>query len=212
MTLAALENAIKVVDKKMGDLKIVIAGVGAAGVAITKILLDAGCENIIGVDRKGAIFPGRSDLNAAKLLGGGEHQPRAAQGRDPRGHAGRGRLHRCLGPRAHHARRPAVMHRDPIVFAMSNPDPEISPEAAEGYVAVMATGRSDYPNQINNVLAFPGIFRGALDAGATQITEGDEARRGEAIARTVATTSCHPVHRSQRVQPQGRRAGFRRGR
>jgi malate dehydrogenase (oxaloacetate-decarboxylating) len=192
VTLAALENAIKVVDKKMSDLKVIIAGVGAAGVAITKILLDAGVQNIIGVDRKGAIFPGRSDLNAAKLWVAENTNPEVRKGAIHEVMPGADVFIGVSGPNLITHDDLRVMHRDPIVFAMSNPDPEISPEAAEGYVAVMATGRSDYPNQINNVLAFPGIFRGALDVGASQITEAMKLAAAQAIARTVSDEELSP--------------------
>ena len=185
VVLAALTNALKVVDKKMGDLKVVIAGVGAAGVAIAKILMEAGVENVIGVDRKGAVTTGRDDLNASKRW--------FAENTNPEERAGA--LHEVMpgtdvfvgvsGPGIVLRDDLRVMNERPIVFALANPDPEITPEEAEGMVAVMATGRSDYPNQINNVLCFPGIFRGALDAGATTITESMKLAAAEAIAASV---------------------------
>ena len=185
VVLAALRNALKVVDKKMEDLKVVIAGVGAAGIAITKILMEAGVPNVIGVDRKGAVYEGRTDLNASKQW--------LAEHSNPEQRAGA--LHEVLpgadlfvgvsGPGLITRDDLRVMHSDPIVFALANPDPEITPEEAEGYAAVIATGRSDYANQINNVLCFPGIFRGALDAGATAITEGMKLVAASAIAGAV---------------------------
>jgi malate dehydrogenase (oxaloacetate-decarboxylating) len=185
VVLAALTNALKVVDKQMSDLKVVMAGVGAAGVAITKILLQAGVPNVIGVDRKGAIYEGRADLDASKQWFAENTNP------DLR----RGSLHEVMpgadvfvgvsGPGLLKRDDLRAMHNDPIVFALANPDPEITPEEAEGLVAVMATGRSDYPNQINNVLCFPGIFRGALDAGATSITENMKLAAASAIAAAV---------------------------
>jgi malate dehydrogenase (oxaloacetate-decarboxylating) len=185
VVLAALQNALKVVGKKMEELKVVIAGVGAAGVAITKILLQAGVPNVIGIDRKGAIFQGRADLDASKQWLAENTNPELRQGA----------LHEVLpgtdvfvgvsGPGLLLRDDLRVMHDDPIVFALANPDPEISPEDAEGLVAVMATGRSDYPNQINNVLCFPGIFRGALDVGARTITEGMKLAAADAIAASV---------------------------
>jgi malate dehydrogenase (oxaloacetate-decarboxylating) len=185
VVLAALTNALKVVDKKMEDLKVVMAGVGAAGVAITKILLQAGVPNVIGVDRKGAIYEGRADLDASKQWFA-EHTNRELR---------RGALHEVMpgadvfigvsGPGLLLRDDLRVMHNDPIVFALANPDPEITPEEAEGLVAVMATGRSDYANQINNVLCFPGIFRGALDAGAKSITENMKLAAASAIAAAV---------------------------
>jgi malate dehydrogenase (oxaloacetate-decarboxylating) len=185
VVLAALENALKVVGKRMTDLRVVISGVGAAGVAIAKILLQAGVAHVIGVDRKGAVWEGRDDLNPAKqwfaentnrdrhtgtlgeVIGGADVFV---------GVSGPGLLSRADVQR---------MASDPIVFALANPDPEIRPEEAAGAAAVIATGRSDFPNQINNVLCFPGIFRGALDAGATTVTEGMKLAAAEAIALAV---------------------------
>lgn len=185
VALAALENALRIVDKPMSALTVVIAGVGAAGVAISKILLNAGVGEVIGVDRKGAIWEGRDELNVAKLWFA-EHT-----NRDRR----EGTLSDVLpgadvfvgvsGPGLITASDLRKMAKDPIVFAMANPDPEIRPEEADGLATVIATGRSDYPNQINNVLAFPGIFRGALDAGATKITEGMKLEAARAIAEVV---------------------------
>jgi malate dehydrogenase (oxaloacetate-decarboxylating) len=185
VTLAALQNALRIVDKPMSSLRVVVAGVGAAGVACSKILLEAGVAEIVGVDRKGAIWEGRDDLNAAKLWFA-EHTNRERR---------EGTLSEVLpgvdvfigvsGPGLVTASDLRKMAKDPIVFAMANPDPEIRPEDADGLAAVIATGRSDYPNQINNVLAFPGIFRGALDVAATAITEGMKLAAARAIAEVV---------------------------
>jgi malate dehydrogenase (oxaloacetate-decarboxylating) len=185
VVLAALRNALKVVDKRMEELKVVMSGVGAAGVAITKMLLAAGVPNIIGVDRKGAIYEGRPDLDASKQWMAEHSNPELR----------RGSLHEVLpgadvfigvsGPGVLLRDDLRTMHNDPIVFALANPTPEIMPEEAEGLVAVMATGRSDYANQINNVLCFPGIVRGALDAGATTITEHMKEAAAAAIADSV---------------------------
>ena len=185
VTLAALQNALRIVDKPMSSLRVVVAGVGAAGVACSKILLEAGVAEIVGVDRKGAIWEGRDDLNAAKLWFA-EHTNRERR---------EGTLSEVLpgvdvfigvsGPGLITASDLRKMAKDPIVFAMANPDPEIRPEDADGLAAVIATGRSDYPNQINNVLAFPGIFRGALDVAATAITEGMKLAAARAIAEVV---------------------------
>jgi malate dehydrogenase (oxaloacetate-decarboxylating) len=171
VVLAALRNALKVVGKKMEDLKVVIAGVGAAGVAITKILMEGGVQNVIGVDSKGAIFQGRTDLNAAKQWMAENTNPEMRKGAIHEVLPGADVFVGVSGPNVLIRDDLRAMADDPIVFALANPDPEITPEAAEGMAAVMATGRSDYPNQINNVLCFPGIFRGALDANATSITE-----------------------------------------
>jgi malate dehydrogenase (oxaloacetate-decarboxylating) len=186
VVLAALQNSLKIVDKKMADLKVVIAGVGAAGVAIAKILMQAGVENVIGVDRKGAIFTGRDDLNASKQWFAEHTNPEMRQGAVHEVMPGADVFVGVSGPGLLKRDDLRVMHNDPIVFALANPDPEILPEDAAGLAAVMATGRSDYPNQINNVLCFPGIFRGALDAGATTITEGMKLAAAEAIASAVS--------------------------
>jgi len=185
VVLAALTNALKVVDKRMEDLKVVMAGVGAAGVAITKILLQAGVPNVIGVDRKGAIYEGRADLDASKQWFAEHTNPEHRKGSLHEVMPGADVFIGVSGPGLLQRNDLRVMHNDPIVFALANPDPEITPEEAEGLVAVMATGRSDYPNQINNVLCFPGIFRGALDAGATEITENMKLAAASAIAATV---------------------------
>ena len=192
VVLAALTNALKVVDKKMEDLKVVMAGVGAAGVAITKILLQAGVPNVIGVDRKGAIYEGRADLDASKQWFAEHTNPEARKGSLHEVMPGADVFVGVSGPGLLLRDDLRVMHSDPIVFALANPDPEITPEQAEGMVAVMATGRSDYPNQINNVLCFPGIFRGALDAGANQITENMKLAAAHAIAAAVPDEELSP--------------------
>jgi malate dehydrogenase (oxaloacetate-decarboxylating) len=185
VTLAALENALKIVDKKMEDLSVVVAGVGAAGVAISKILIQAGVPNIIGVDRKGAIWEGRDDLNVAKLWFAENTNPERREGALAEMLPGADVFIGVSGPGLITASELRMMARDPIVFAMANPDPEITPEDADGIARVIATGRSDYPNQINNVLAFPGIFRGALDVAATTITESMKLAAANAIAACV---------------------------
>jgi malate dehydrogenase (oxaloacetate-decarboxylating) len=192
VVLAALRNSLQVVGKRMEDLKVVIAGVGAAGVAIARILLEAGVPNVIGVDRKGAVYEGRSDLNAAKQWFAERTNPESR----------RGALHEVMpgsdvfvgvsGPGLLLRDDLRVMNRNPIVFALANPDPEIVPETAAGMCSVLATGRSDYPNQINNVLCFPGIFRGALDAGAASITEGMKLAAADAIAAAVPPAELSP--------------------
>ena len=185
VTLAALENALRIVDKPMGSLRIVIAGVGAAGVAISKILLEAGVAEIVGVDRKGAIWEGRDDLNVSKLWFAEHTNKERREGTLSEVLPGADVFIGVSGPGLLTASDLRKMAPDPIVFAMANPDPEIRPEEADGLAAVIATGRSDYPNQINNVLAFPGIFRGALDVAATAITEGMKLAAARAIAEVV---------------------------
>jgi len=185
VTLAALENALRIVDKPMESLRVVIAGVGAAGVAISKILLEAGVPEIVGVDRKGAIWEGRDDLNVAKLWFAENTNKERREGTLAEVLPGADVFVGVSGPGLITASDLRQMASDPIVFAMANPDPEIRPEEADGLAAVIATGRSDYPNQINNVLAFPGIFRGALDVAATTITEGMKLEAARAIAEVV---------------------------
>jgi malate dehydrogenase (oxaloacetate-decarboxylating) len=192
VTIAALRNALKIVDKKMEDLKVVVAGVGAAGVAVTKMLLALGVPNIIGVDRKGAVYNGREELNAAKRWYAEHTNPEMRRGAIYEVLPGADVFIGLSGPNIIMRDDLRVMANDPIVFAMSNPDPEIPPEEAEGMVAVMATGRSDYPNQINNVLAFPGVFRGALDAGATRVTDEMKMAAADAIASVISDVELSP--------------------
>lgn len=185
VALAALWNSLKFVDKKIEDISVVISGIGAAGVAIGKILLSAGVGEVVGVDSTGAIYEGRDNLNFAKeWFAKNTNTDRKAgfladvlEGSDV-----------FMGVSAPNLLTSADVRKmavDPIVFAMANPDPEITPEAADGTAAVMATGRSDYPNQINNVLAFPGIFRGALDVCAPNITEPMKLAAAKGIAGVV---------------------------
>ncbi|MGZ4692030.1 MAG: malic enzyme-like NAD(P)-binding protein [Acidimicrobiales bacterium] len=192
VVLAALENALKIVDKKMIDLSVVIAGVGAAGVAISKIIMEAGVPNVIGTDRQGAIFDGRGELNPAKQFFAENTNADRRQGSLAQVLAGADVFIGVSGPGLLTADDLRTMGSKPIVFAMANPDPEIRPEEAAGIASVIATGRSDFPNQINNVLCFPGIFRGALDAGATTITEGMKLAAANAIASAVDEDDLSP--------------------
>jgi malate dehydrogenase (oxaloacetate-decarboxylating) len=186
VVLAALENALRIVDKKMDELSVVIAGVGAAGVACAKILMEAGVPHVVGVDRKGAIWEGRDDLNVAKQWFAENTNPDRRTGSLSEVLPGADVFIGVSGPGLVTVDDLRRMAADPVVFALANPDPEIRPEEATGVAAVVATGRSDFPNQINNVLCFPGIFRGALDAGATAITEGMKLAAAEAIASAVS--------------------------
>ncbi len=186
VTLAAVENALRITGKKMEDLSIVISGVGAAGVAIGKILLGAGAGEIVGVDSQGAVYDGRDGLNAWKQWFAENTNPHGKQGALSDVMAGTDVFIGVSAPDVLTVDDIEAMNDDPIVFAMANPDPEIRPELVGDLVRVMGTGRSDYPNQINNVLAFPGIFRGALDARASDITEGMKLAAAEAIARSVS--------------------------
>ncbi len=192
VTVAALRNAVKIVGKSMSDLKVIVAGVGAAGVATTKMLMALGVENIIGVDRRGAVYTGRDELNASKRWFAEHTNPEMRKGAIYEVLPGADVFIGLSGPNVIMRDDLRVMAKDPIVFAMSNPDPEIPPEEAEGMVAVMATGRSDYPNQINNVLAFPGVFRGALDAGATTITDDMKMAAADAIASVIPDSELSP--------------------
>ncbi|MFY1654902.1 NAD(P)-dependent malic enzyme [Solwaraspora sp. WMMB762] len=185
VVLAALRNAVALLDRKLGDLRVVISGAGAAGVAVTRMLIAGGVDpaKTVVCDSRGIIHSDRADLTGVKAelaamtaacaggiadalvgadvligLSGGQIDESAVAGMAPGG----------------------------IVFALANPTPEVHPEIAHRYAALVATGRSDFPNQINNVLAFPGVFRGALDAGATRITEGMKVAAADAIAGVVA--------------------------
>jgi malate dehydrogenase (oxaloacetate-decarboxylating) len=186
VALAALTNALRITGKRMADLSIVISGVGAAGVAIGKILLGAGAGQIIGVDSRGAVYDGRDGLNQWKQWFAENTNPDSRRGSLSDVMAGTDVFIGVSAPDVLTVDDIRSMQGDPIVFAMANPDPEIKPELVEGLVRVMGTGRSDYPNQINNVLAFPGIFRGALDARATDITEGMKLAAAHAIADSVS--------------------------
>ncbi len=185
VTTAALQNALEVVGKDMTEISVVIAGVGAAGVAITKMLQGRGVPSVVGVDRKGAVHQDRDDLNSSKRWFAEHTNPQGLSGSLREVLPGADVFIGVSGPGLLTREDLTTMADGPIVFAMANPDPEIRPEEARGVASVIATGRSDFPNQINNVLAFPGIFRGALDAGATRITDGMKQAAAEAIARAV---------------------------
>ncbi len=186
VVLAALTNALKVVGKDICDIKIVFSGVGAAGTACTELLLSAGAKNIIGCDRAGALYLGREEhMNPAKQRYAQMTNPERLKGSLSEVIAGADVFIGLSGPGILTIEDVRRMADNPIVFAMSNPDPEIPPEIARPEVAVMATGRSDYPNQINNVLAFPGVFRGALDSRAMKITEAMKISAAKAIASCV---------------------------
>lgn len=192
--LAALINAAKVVGKELEDLQIVVAGSGAAGTATIKMLLGAGVRDVIPVDRAGAINrDDRYENSHWRWLA--EHTNRENR---------RGTLHEVLrgadvfigvsAPGILQVEDIHLMGRAPIVFAMANPTPEIMPDVAAGHVAVIATGRSDFPNQVNNLLAFPGIFRGALDARASRITEKMKLAAAHAIASMITEDERSPEY------------------
>jgi len=186
VVLAALINSLKIVKKRMEDMKIVLAGVGASGVACSKIFMNAGARNVIGVDRIGAIYKGRKQhMNFMKDWYAEHTNPAREKGKLSDVIEGADLFVGLAGPGLITVDDLKKMAQNPIVFAMANPEPEIMPEDALPHVRIMATGRSDYPNQINNSLVFPGIFRGAFDARATCINEEMKLAAAYAIASCV---------------------------
>lgn len=186
VVLAALINALKIVDKRMEDIKVVVNGVGAAGVACSKIVMAAGVKNIVGCDQTGALYEGRTEnMNWVKDWYARNTNPNKESGTIHDVIKGADVFFGLSAPGVIDENDLKAMAKDPIVFAMANPVPEIMPEDAEGLVAVMATGRSDYPNQINNVLCFPGIFRGALNCRASRINEQMKIAAANAIAEII---------------------------
>ena len=186
VVLAALENALLLTNRPIGDTRVVISGAGAAGVAVARILLAVGVRDLAVVDRQGVLNSARGDLTPVKLslaqdtadtTGRGGRLVDALDGADV-----------FIGVSGGSVPEEAVarMARDAIIFSLANPNPEVHPDIANRHARVVATGRSDYPNQINNVLAFPGIFRGAFDVQATSITEGMKLAAAEALAALVA--------------------------
>jgi malate dehydrogenase (oxaloacetate-decarboxylating) len=190
--IAGLINALRIVDKQPENITVVMAGVGAAGTACMKMMKDLGVSKIIGCDRKGALYAGRDDMNSAKAAFAEMTNPQKAAGSLKEIIEGADVFIGLSGPNLLNADDIKKMAKDPIVFAMSNPDPEISPEEAGPHVAVMATGRSDYPNQINNVLCFPGIFRGALDCHAKDINDSMKMAAAQAIADCISEAELCP--------------------
>src|SRR5438093_4218061 len=187
VVLAALINALKIVKKRLGDARIVITGAGAAGIATAKLLMKEGAKNIVGCDRAGAIYKGRKEnMNPMKEWFARHTNPKAL-----RGTAGDALVRADVfiglsGPGVVSLKDIKAMNRDPIVFAMANPVPEIQPEEAGAFVRVMATGRSDYPNQINNSCCFPGFFRGMLDVRAKRVNDEMKLAAAHALASIVA--------------------------
>jgi malate dehydrogenase (oxaloacetate-decarboxylating) len=184
VVLAGLLNAVVVLDRRLEDLRVVVAGAGAAGVAVTRLLQRAGVRDVVVCDSRGIIHPTRQDL--------GVHKQRLAASTNPRGLEGPlavaldgADCYIGVSGGTVPEEQVASMAPNGIVFALANPTPEVHPDVARRHAAVVATGRSDFPNQINNVLAFPGIFRGALEAGATRITEAMKLAAARAIADMV---------------------------
>ncbi|QTZ94067.1 NAD(P)-dependent malic enzyme [Streptomyces auratus] len=185
VTLAALRNAAKLTDRALGQLRAVISGAGAAGVAIAKILIEAGIGDVAVCDRKGIVSADRSDLTDVKREVAGFTNKGGLTGSLEDALDGADVFIGVSGGTVAEAA-VAKMAKESMIFAMANPTPEIHPDIAHRYAAVVATGRSDYPNQINNVLAFPGIFAGAMQVRASQITEGMKLAAAEALAAVVA--------------------------
>jgi malate dehydrogenase (oxaloacetate-decarboxylating) len=190
VVLAALLNSVKLTGRRLEDLNVLIIGLGAAGVAVAKILLAAGVKQIIGADSRGSLHIQREDyldgsMNPVKRWFAEVTNPDCRAGTPADVIEGADLLIGVSGARALPAEALARMNSDAMVFAMANPNPEVNPEEAAPYVRIMATGRSDYPNQINNVLCFPGLFRGALDVRATAITEEMKMAAAHAIAAII---------------------------
>jgi malate dehydrogenase (oxaloacetate-decarboxylating) len=190
VVMAALLNAVKLTGRKLEELNVLIIGLGAAGIAVAKILLAAGVRHIIGADSRGALHTAREDyldgsMNEVKRWFVEVSNPDGRSGAPAEVIDGADLLIGVSGARALPAQALTRMNRDAMVFAMANPNPEVNPEEAVPHVRIMATGRSDYPNQINNVLCFPGIFRGALDVRAPAITEEMKMAAAGAIAAIV---------------------------
>jgi malate dehydrogenase (oxaloacetate-decarboxylating) len=185
VVMAATINALKLVKKKLSDIRIVIVGAGAAGVAITKILNNAGAKTVLVCDSRGIISRNRSSLNESKQWLADNTNPENLEGSVIEATTGADLLIGVSGPDIIPVESVEKMADDSIVFALANPDPEIRPEKIQKIARIIATGRSDYPNQINNVLAFPGIFRGALDARATDINEEMKLAAAKAIAEHI---------------------------
>ena len=191
VTLAALHNALKVVGKKLSDVRIAIAGAGAAGVAIAKLLKSEGARQIAVCDRKG-IVTRVTDGNRVKQWIVENTNPEKVTGKLSDAVRGADVFIGVSGPNVLTVDDVKQMAKDPIVFAMANPDPEIAPELAMPYAKVVATGRSDYPNQINNVLCFPGLFRGTLDVRARRVTESMKIAAAHAIAQIIPEDQIRP--------------------
>ena len=185
--LAALTNALKLVGKKMEDIKVVTSGAGAAGTAIVKLLVSRGVKNVVMTDRSGAIYQGRPGMNGAKQEIAAMTNPNMEHGKLAEVIRGADVFIGVSAPGVLTQDMICTMNRDAIIFACANPTPEIMPDEAKAAgAAVVCTGRSDYPNQVNNVLAFPAIFRGALDARASDINSEMKIAAAEALASLVS--------------------------
>jgi malate dehydrogenase (oxaloacetate-decarboxylating) len=186
VVLAALINALKVVKKKLSDVRVVFAGAGASGIATAKLLMAVGCRHIIGCDRSGALYAGRREnMNSVKTWFAEHTNDKRLRGSVGDALKGADIFIGLSGPGVVSVRDIRRMAKRPIVFAMANPVPEVMPEEVRGVVTVMATGRSDYPNQINNVLGFPGFFRGLLDVRARTVNDEMKIAAAHAIASII---------------------------
>ncbi|HEV3012306.1 MAG TPA: NAD-dependent malic enzyme, partial [Actinomycetota bacterium] len=194
VVLAALTNALRVVGKQLADVRIVLSGSGAAGVAIIKILQAEGASRIVACDRSGVLHPDRQGLDDSKRWVASHTNPDRRTGSLRDALAGAEVFVGVSGPGILEPDDLGTMAKDAIVFALANPDPEVDPAGARRHAAVVATGRSDEPNQINNVLAFPGVFRGALDAGAHTISEAMKVAAARAIAARVDDDELRPEY------------------
>jgi len=229
VTLAAVMNACKLVGKRLEDLRVLVIGLGAAGIAVTQILMQAGVTHIVGADSRGVVSTERPDyqdgsMTAIKRRYAETTNPDGVTGSPVDAIEGMDLLIGLSGARVFPADALRRMNRDAMVFAMANPTPEVAPEEAAKYARIVATGRSDYPNQINNVLAFPGVFRGALDVRAPQITEemkmaaaraiadivGDDELRDDYIIPSVLNRDVAPAV-AEAVATEARRVGDDRG-
>jgi malate dehydrogenase (oxaloacetate-decarboxylating) len=229
VTLAALMNACKLTGKRLEDLRVLVIGLGAAGVAVSKILMEAGVRHVVGADSRGLLSTERADyqdgsMPAIKRWYAEASNPEKLAGTPADAIDGMDLLIGLSGAKVFPAEALARMNDDAMVFAMANPTPEVSPEEAARYVRIVATGRSDYPNQINNVLAFPGIFRGVLDVRAPQITEAMKTAAARAIADIVPESELRETYIipsvfnrdvapavAAAVSEEARRAGHDRG-
>jgi malate dehydrogenase (oxaloacetate-decarboxylating) len=191
VVLAALLNALRVVGKQAADTRVVIVGAGAAGVACAEIILAHGVRELLVADIDGVLYPGRPGLDPIRAEIAERTNPTGRQGRADDVIPGADIVIGLSGPGSISANAVRQMAAQPIVFALANPVPEVQPEEIAHDVAIMATGRSDYPNQINNVLAFPGVFRGALDARASSINEEMKLAAAQAIAAVIPDEELH---------------------
>src|SRR5881628_1372799 len=195
VVLASLLNALKIVKKRLDDVQIVFTGVGASGIATTKLLMEAGAKHIIGCDRAGAIYRGRTEnMNSMKEWFAQHTNPKRLRGTAGDALVGADVFIGLSGPGVVGLKDIKAMRRDAIVFAMANPIPEIQPEEAGPHVKVMATGRSDYPNQINNSCCFPGFFRGMLDVRARRVNDQMKLAAATALAELVGRDELDPEY------------------